>query len=239
MSVGLAEYSYSDVPTTVTGGVVTVSAKNNGTEEHQATIVRLNDGVTLPQALGDFGTDPNKAFSEIKLFGGPNSAAPGATVATTQTLPAGNYAFVCLIPGSDGIPHAAKGMVAPFTVTEPPAEAAAAPTSDGQIITNEYSFTVPPSFSGKGTFEIFNKGQQNHEMAVYKIADGKTLADVQAFLSSTEPPAGPPPVTPSGGISAAAPGTSTLATLDLTSGNYVMMCFLPDTKTGAPTSPSG
>jgi hypothetical protein len=104
-------------------------------------------------------------------------------VSTTQTLPAGNYAFVCLIPVSDGIPHAAKGMVAPFTVTEPPAEAAAAPTSDGQIITNEYSFTVPPSFSGKGTFEIFNKGQQNHEMAVYKIADGKTLADVQAFLA--------------------------------------------------------
>ena len=72
MSVGLAEYSYSDVPATVTGGVVTVSAKNNGTEEHQATIVRLNDGVTLQQALGDFATDPNKGFSEIKLFGGPN-----------------------------------------------------------------------------------------------------------------------------------------------------------------------
>jgi uncharacterized cupredoxin-like copper-binding protein len=234
VKIGMADFSYSDVPATVTAGAVTVTATNNGQEEHQATILRLNDGVTLQQALGDFAADPNKGFADVKLFGGPNSAAPGASIATTQDLPAGNYAFVCLIPGADGIPHAAKGMLAEFQVTEATGEAAAVPSNDGEIVTNEYSFTIPADFSGKGTFAVVNQGQQNHEMAVYAIAEGKTAADVQAFFSSTTPPAGPPPITPSGGIAPAAPGTSVLSTLDLSSGNYVMMCFLPDVKTGAP-----
>ncbi len=125
-------------------------------------------------------------------------------------------------------------MLAEFQVTEATGEAAAVPSNDGEIVTNEYSFTIPADFSGKGTFEVVNQGEQNHEMAVYTIAEGKTAADVQAFFSSTTPPAGPPPITPSGGIAPAAPGTSVLSTLDLASGNYVMMCFLPDVKTGAP-----
>ncbi len=78
VKIGMADFSYSDVPATVTAGAVTVTATNNGQEEHQATILRLNDGVTLQQALGDFAADPNKGFADVKLFGGPNSAAPGA-----------------------------------------------------------------------------------------------------------------------------------------------------------------
>ena len=95
---------------------------------------------------------------------------------------------MCLIPGADGIPHAAKGMLAEFQVTEATGEAAAVPSNDGEIVTNEYSFTIPADFSGKGTFEVVNQGQQNHEMAVYTIAEGKTAADVQAFFSSTSRP---------------------------------------------------
>ena len=64
VKIGMADFSYSDVPATVTGGAVTVTATNNGQEEHQATILRLNDGVTLQQALGDFAADPNKGFAE-------------------------------------------------------------------------------------------------------------------------------------------------------------------------------
>src|SRR5262245_54463098 len=127
VEIGMAEYSYSDVPQSVPAGLVTVEATNNGQEEHQATLIRLNDGVTLQQALGDFAADPNKGFADITLFGGPNSVAPGKVGDSTATLVAGNYAFVCFIPGADGIPHAAKGMLTPFTVTESTGEAAAAP----------------------------------------------------------------------------------------------------------------
>ena len=69
-------------------------------------------------------------------------------------------------------------------------------------MTNEYSFTVPGRLHGKGTFEVVNKGEQNHEMAVYTIADGKTARRRAGVPLLDEPPAGPPPITPSGGIAA-------------------------------------
>ena len=63
LDVTMADYSYA-APTEVPAGLVTVNATNTGTEEHQATIVRLNDGVTLEQALGAFaGEDPAAASS--------------------------------------------------------------------------------------------------------------------------------------------------------------------------------
>ncbi len=232
----LADFSYAGAAESVPAGLVTISAKNTSTaEEHQATIVRLNDGVTMDQALSTFAQNEVEGFKLITVHGGPNGIGPGGSQATTQQLEPGNYFFACFIPSpSDGIPHAAKGMLQPFTVTEATGEAAATPATDGQIITDDFKYTVPPSFNGKGTFEVFNAAQQAHEMTLYKVAEGKTLADVQAFFTSTEPPAGPPPISSAGGSAAASPGTSIVVPLDLDAGNYVMVCFVPDKDSGQP-----
>jgi hypothetical protein len=64
-------------------------------------------------------------------------------------------------------------------------------------------------------------------MAIYKLADGKTVDDVKTFLTS--PPAGPPPFTPAGGVSALVPGTEITVDVDLKPGSYALVCFLPDT----------
>ncbi len=56
-------------------------------------------------------------------------------------------------------PHAAKGMLHEFTVTAPEGEAATAPATDGQIIADDFKFTVPPNFTGQGTFEVVNAGR--------------------------------------------------------------------------------
>ena len=229
-----ADYSYTGVPESIPAGLVTVSIDNTGAEEHQATIIRLNDDVTLQQALGAFATDEREGLKLITVHGGPNGVAPGGSQATTQELEPGNYVFACFIPSADGIPHAAKGMLQPFTVTEPAGDTTAAPATDGQIITDDFKYTIPPTFNGKGTFEVFNAAEQPHEMTVYKVAEGKTLADVQAFFTSTEPPTAPPPITGAGGSAAASPGTSIIVPLDLDPGNYVMACFIADKESGQP-----
>jgi hypothetical protein len=36
---------------------------------------------------------------------------------TLVNLPAGKYTLLCFIPGPDGAPHAAHGMISPFEVT--------------------------------------------------------------------------------------------------------------------------
>lgn len=234
VDVEMADFSYT-APTEVPAGLVTVDATNSGAEEHQATILRLNDGVTLQQALGTFAQDELEGFKLITLHGGPNGVAPGASQSTTQELAEGNYAYVCFIPSpSDGVPHAAKGMLMEFTVTAPEGEAAATPEADAQVVLDDFSFTFPADFDGQGTFEVVNEADQPHEMTLYQLAEGATLADVQGFFTSEAPPTGPPPISPAGGSAAQAPATSTFVPLELAPGNYVMVCFIPDAASGQP-----
>ena len=174
IDVTMADYSY-DAPTEVPAGLVTVNSTNTGAEEHQATIVRLNDGVTLDQALGTFAQDELEGFKLVTLHGGPNAVAPGSALSTTQELAEGNYFFVCFIPSpSDGIPHVAKGMLKEFTVTPPAGEAATAPEADAQVVLDDFSYTLPADFNGQGTVEVVNQADQPHEMTMYQLAEGAT-----------------------------------------------------------------
>ena len=120
VDVTMADFSY-EAPDTIPAGLVTINGTNTSTaEEHQATIIRLNDGVTLDEALGTFAQDELEGFKLVTTHAGPNGVAPGAGQTTTQELAEGNYFFVCFIPSpTDGVPHVAKGMLKEFTVTAP------------------------------------------------------------------------------------------------------------------------
>lgn len=242
LAVTAADYSY-DVggpPPTVPAGLVRITLTNEGTEEHQATLVRLNDGVT-PEQFGDAAaSDPSgqAALALVDPYGGPNGAAPGGTSTATQNLVAGDYLMLCFIPSpSDGVPHAAKGMVMPVTVEGDDVEAALpADELAGEIGLTEFSFDVPDGFDGQGTFEITNNGQQDHEVVMYLLSDGATLEDALAALAGEGPP-GPPPITPAAGIAPMAGGDTVNAYVELAlePGEYAFLCFLPDTSgSGAP-----
>jgi hypothetical protein len=124
-------------------------------------------------------------------------------------------------------------MLKEFTVTAPTGEAAAAPEADTQVVLDDFTFTFPADFNGQGTVEVVNEADQLHEMTLYEMTGGATLADVQAFFSPQAPP-GPPPISPAGGSAAQSPGTTTFVPLELAPGNYVMICFVPDAASGAP-----
>lgn len=237
------EYSYTpdavngSAPTgdiTVPAGPVEVVLNNAGTEEHQASIIRLNDGVTPQQFAAAGATDPTgvAAFNLFTAYGGPNATPAGALNGSTQVLSQpGNYLFVCFIPGPDGVPHAAKGMVLPFTVT-PPASTQTL-TAGSTVGANEFSFKVPDKVKS-GQLGFTNNGTQAHELAVYKLADGKTINDARTFLS-TQNPSGPPPFSPNGGIGPIAPGATATTNINLDKGSYIFICFLPDVSgNGAP-----
>ena len=237
------EYSYSvdsvngTAPTgdiTVPAGPVSVVLNNAGTEEHQATIIRLNDGVNGQQLLAAGASDPTgaEAFKLFTAYGGPNATPAGALNGSTQVLSQpGNYLFICFIPGSDGVPHAAKGMLRPFTVT-PPASTQTL-SAAATVGANEFSFKVPDKVKS-GSLGFTNNGTQAHELAVYKLADGKTIDDARSFLSSQNP-SGPPPYSPNGGIGPLAPGATATTTINLEKGSYIFVCFLPDVSgNGAP-----
>jgi hypothetical protein len=63
------------------------------------------------------------------------------------------------------------------------------------------------------------------------LMPGKTMKDALAFVQK---PAGLPPFGDAGGMGALNPGLSGWVKLNLTSGNYVALCFVPDRTTGTP-----
>jgi hypothetical protein len=221
-------------PATVPAGVTTISLQNTGKEEHQAQLVRINDGKTFADLTAALqNPDPSAALSLVSLSGGPNGDEPGATGEATADLQAGHYAFLCFISGADGVPHVAKGMIAPLEVTGTSA-GGSLPTTGATVTAKDFGYQTPDSVAaGSSTFTLTNEGAQPHEAGIIKLSPGVTVDQVLAALTSATPPSGPPPWSDVGGIAAVSPGTSATfsATLDAGS-SYAFICFVPDPKSG-------
>src|SRR3954468_7519700 len=96
-SLDAKEYGFQG-PASATAGVTTISLRNTGKEEHQAQLVKLNEGKSfsdLTAALA--GGSPAAALAIMSLSGGPTGVEPGPTGEATENLAPGNYAFLCFI----------------------------------------------------------------------------------------------------------------------------------------------
>lgn len=246
------DYAFA-IADTVTGGFVNVSFRNNGREEHHAQIVRLNDGVTqtqfretlaaVMQAAQTEGEAAFMKFFEIAtLAGGPGVIAPGNSVDVVADLAPGNYALMCFVAGPDGVPHIAKDMLKFFTVSAPADAAATTPTAAFTVNLADFAFSDLPATlpAGRTTIEAHNAGPEPHEMIVLKLDDGVTVQQLMQMMESpppadsTQPPPAPP-FTSMGGVQGLMPGGKGWVTLDLSSGNYVLVCFIPSpANQGAP-----
>lgn len=235
ISLTAKEYAYDagGPPPSVPAGPIKVELTNAGSEEHQATIVKLNSGVTADQFGAAAAGDPTgvAALKLVSMYGGPNAVGAGQKVSTTQVLQPGSYMFMCFIPGADGAPHASKGMVLPFTVTG--SDSTASVSGSQTITASEFGWAVPDKLKS-GSVQLKNAGTQAHELTVYKLQDGKTLADAKSFLGSRTP-SGPPPYDARGGFGPISPGQLSTSSFELEPGKYLFVCFLPDVASdGAP-----
>lgn len=233
VTIEAADFSFK-APATIPSGYVDVTVKNIGKETHQVQFVKLN-GVTEADFTAAAASTDIGALADAMFVGGPNGADPGGSATATVKLDPGSYEIVCFIPGADGKAHAASGMIGTVEVKKTGASVETAPTSDATIVLGDFVFEPPSPFDGTGTFTVENQGNQVHELGLFKIAEGKTIEDLKAFLLTppgTPPPAGPPPFTSAGGtVGLSSKGRSWL-TLDLTAGTYAMVCFFPDPTKG-------
>jgi hypothetical protein len=232
VTVTANDFSF-DAPGKIPAGTVTMRLVNNGKELHHAQMIRIEDGKTMEdiaKALKNPGPPP----SWVKFVGGPNAVPPGKETHATSVLTPGLYAYLCFIPSADKVIHAAKGMVRPFEVTPgSTATAAEMPVPDATIKLVDYDFQLSaPLTPGKRTIMVENDGPQPHELALLKLAPGKTVADFAAWDAGGMK--GPPPAEPIGGVVALDKGGRASFTADLTPGDYGLLCFVPDAKDGKP-----
>jgi hypothetical protein len=235
VSITAVDYGY-EMPTSidVRAGLIDFAMVNNGTQPHQTQIARLHNGVTRDQVLDALITRRNQAaaLALLTLVGGPDTIAPGYGQEAILNLPAGQYVLLCLVVGSDGIPHVDKGMFHFFTVSAAPAPGSASvPETDGTVIMNDAGYQIPNSITQARalTLQVTNRGSAPHDMNIVKLATGKGVQDIAAFFQA---PSGPPPFEEVGGMAALAPGASGWIRLHLDPGNYVALSFIPDPRTG-------
>jgi uncharacterized cupredoxin-like copper-binding protein len=227
------DYSFSVPNAVVPAGYVDVTLRNEGKQDHQLQIVKLGRSTFDQFKAAAIKTDIGAMKPTTVFVGGPNNVAPGKSVTATVKLEPGLYVVACFIPAADGKPHVAKGMLDEFQVAPSDTSINTAPKSSATIILGDFSFTVPAGFTGKGEVDISNQGTQVHEAALFKINPGKTLAQAKAFLLTppgTPPPAGPPPFTEVTGTVGLTPLQHAYLNMNLTPGNYMLMCFFPDPK---------
>ncbi len=231
MTIVAEDYKFA-APDTVPSGMMTIHLVDDGSELHHVAFVKLNDDKTMADVAQALKTQAPPPAWWVD-YGGVNAPHPGGGMAsTTQKLEPGNYALICFVPSADGMPHFAKGMVRPLTVTASTDADVAAPAADVDMTLSDYTFTLSkPITSGKHTIRIESNGTQPHELQLVRLAPGKSAADVPLWV---EKQVGPPPGEPIGGVPAMQKGSTAYITVDFTPGEYALICFLPDAKDGKP-----
>jgi hypothetical protein len=228
VTVTAKDYAF-DAPAEVPAGLTTFRLINAGPSLHHIQLIRLEEGKSgddFVAALKAGGPPPRWAT----LAGGPNPPEPGSATSATVTLEPGSYAIVCFVPALDGMPHLMKGMVHALKVTGPAPAPGTEPAADVVMKLVDFDFQLSvPLKAGHHTLRVENAGSQPHEVAFVRLKPGKTPAD---FTAWGEKPEGPAPGTVHGGVSGIMPGTHAFADVDLSPGEYVLICFFPDATDG-------
>jgi len=233
--------------------MTTIRLTDAGKEPHEVQLFRLNQGVTADQFQAALkNPNPAEALKVSTATGGVAAVDPGGTAESVMDLKPGQYFLVCFLPDPNGLPHLAHGMVKPLTVMAPAASASAgaSPQANTTVTLKDFSFDMPASLpAGTVIVKVTNDGPQPHQMEIAKLAPGKTSQDVSTFFASQPAPpasgapaasssaaasgkpqaaAGPPPFQDLGGMNGLSKGESGWAVLNLTPGDYVAFCAIPD-----------
>jgi hypothetical protein len=219
-----------DAPDTIPAGVTTIRlAVEAGL--HHAQLLKFSEGKTLTDFIAAMQTmkpgDAPPSWAED--VGGPNPPQPGEAASVTQTLEPGNYAVVCFVDVPDKVPHVMKGMAKAFVVV-PSTATAAEPVADVTMQLVDYAFNLStPLTAGQRTIRVENGAQQTHEVFVAQLLPGRTMADFAKWAETFQ---GPPPMRALGGVAGLKPGLHSTFTVELTPGDYALICFIPDKNDG-------
>lgn len=222
--VTATDYAFQ-APDTLPSGVTTFRLMNAGKEPHHVVLIKKS--MADFQKVNPAGPLP----ADLVAVGGPNAAAPGGTAEATLDLTPGSYTMVCFIPAPDGKMHLMKGMARALEVTAG-TSTAVMPVADITIKLTDYAFDISgPMTAGRHVIRVEDAGPQMHELIFVKLAPGKTVQQMAAWL---EKPQGPPPGALVNGASPMTAGMVNTTTVDLVAGDYGLICFLPDSKDGKP-----
>ena len=212
-----------DAPDTVPAGPVRLTFVNEGSSYHHVQLVRITADVpfsAIPDSL--------RRSLELPSWLLPVGGAEGADslprpVTVSLSLAPGRYFLICRITTPQGEAHHDLGMTRALVVTDGVANGQPV-RADTSVIVRDYSVVAADTLTeGTWRFRVRSEGPHEHNVAVARLADGRTLQDV------IDQPAGVSAVFEVlGGTAGLGPGQENVLELALVPGRYVYMCFVMD-----------
>ena len=207
-------------PAEVPAGPVRIRLVNHDAVWHEASLLRFTDST---KSLDDY-IAAARAGAEYPGFaedlGGVSFLAPGDSAEVLVELTAGRYAVICWHAD-----HVKQGMGAAFTVMgEVPPDAFRATGADVRLADGSLPVLAPAR--GRQVLHVTNAGPAEHELAILRLAPGKTLDDFLAWRAAGE--SGPPPARTVAGTAALAPGRELWVIVPWEAGHYAVVCLLED-----------
>jgi hypothetical protein len=224
-----------EAPQSVEAGLVEIQFKNSGKLEHEAQLVKIEGDHTTEQALRAFDKiiQGGAAPDWFRARGGVGTTPPGSTATITQRLEPGSYVVLDSgePEGRNVEPHYRQGAVSELEVTGEATDASL-PDAEATVTATEYSFSTSGLEAGKNKVRFRNRGAQWHHLIVSRIKSGSTIDDVRRLIDTEK---GPPleEVNPEE-TAVIDGGEEQLTEVDLESGRYALLCFIPDRAGGPP-----
>ncbi len=238
VTITTADFTFLDVPDSVSAGLTTFRIKNEGMFPHNAGLVHISDGRTYEELLEFMDKNRGGYPDWARLWGGPSAPISGEGSEATLDLIPGNYAIVCGVPVPAAEPHYMKGMTRPLVVTDS-GNNSEAPKADMVMNMDDYSFGISDTITaGSKTIKVENAASQPHEFILAKLQEGKTLDDMMNWFGQViTGKAGPLPTAPGiflNGVSPMDNGVINYITVDFGPGEYALICPFPDAQSGKP-----
>jgi hypothetical protein len=196
-----------DVPESLESEPVEVTFSNEGSQRHEAVLLKLHDNVTPDQVIKTMSTKgPEAALQLGDLAGGFDRTRPGGSQELLMQFGEGRYMLF------DQQLFMKEKIAPSFEVLPASGPEVSTPDPDVEIRLDEFDIESPSVIpSGPITIRIANEGAQTHEWAVVPKGEKENLEF---------------------GVHPLGPGITVWAEVDLAPGKYKAICMLPDTETG-------
>lgn len=240
----LTSKATTGVPSSVAPGWHTFILKETAAQAKKdprgIQILQLASGYSVGQLKKDagkvFGPKYTAAVKVAYTRLIKNTTALGGVDLEPTYTATGDRFTVLLKPGSYWIDNEATDEGAPDSYTALTVKGTAVgakPKSVGTITSKEFAFKVVGAKSGKHLYALHDAGAQLHMYVMLRLDKGHSLAEIEKALGSDGPP---PAWVHNAGFAGLLSGGQTMYTavnLSKTS-DYLLVCFMPDVKTGTP-----
>jgi uncharacterized cupredoxin-like copper-binding protein len=214
-----------EAPDRVAAGLRHIVFENHGSQIHESMLVKLPKGMSADDYVA--AVKKGSLFPEGALdYSGPGLTSPGEATEIWLRVDPGQYILICWNNG-----HAKTTPVHPFTVEDVGAKDDRAPKEDLVWKLFDYRFELSGDLhKGVHVIRVETPGPSMHEVDIYRLHDGKTVADLNSWRK--QPGNGPAPAEALGGaLDSHDVQRVVWLRKTFTPGRYVLHCEMPVTNT--------